>query len=203
MAMAPGVRKFALTAHIASSVGFLGAVVGFLALAVAGVASQHVQMVRAAYLAMELTAWFVIVPLAVASLLTGIVQALGTEWGLLRHWWVVVKFLISILATSVLLIYLTYRQTLGHLAGVAAETSSGADLEALRSPSPLLHGTVAVVLLLVATTLSVYKPRGLTTASMPSWVKVFGIVALLLALFVVLFLTGVGSGHGPGRHIAH
>jgi hypothetical protein len=56
MTMRPRLRKFALTAHVTSSVGWLGAVAGFLALAVAGLTSQDAQMVRAAYLAMDLTA---------------------------------------------------------------------------------------------------------------------------------------------------
>jgi hypothetical protein len=43
-------------------------------------------MARAAYLAMDLTSRFVIVPLARASLLTGLAQALGTPWGLFRHY---------------------------------------------------------------------------------------------------------------------
>lgn len=62
MAMTPYVRKFALTAHVTSSVGWLGAVAVFLALAIAGLTSKDAQMVRAAYLAMELTTRFVIVP---------------------------------------------------------------------------------------------------------------------------------------------
>lgn len=49
--------------------------------------SQDAQLDRAAHLAMELTALFVIVPLAFASLLTGLVQALGTTWGLFRDYW--------------------------------------------------------------------------------------------------------------------
>ena len=75
MTMTPRIRKFALTAHVTSSVGWLGAVAGFLALAVAGLTSQDAQMVRAAYLAMELTGWFVIVPLSLASPLTGLSRA--------------------------------------------------------------------------------------------------------------------------------
>jgi hypothetical protein len=160
MTMGPRLRKVALTAHVASSVGWLGAVTGFLALAVAGLTSQDAQTVRAAYLAMELTGWFVLVPLALASLLTGLVQSLGTKWGLFRHYWVLFKLLINLVATVVLLLY---TQTLGSLADLAAETmSSSGDLSGLRSPSPVLHSGVALLLLLVATTLAVYKPRGLT-----------------------------------------
>ena len=103
MTMTPRLRKFALTAHVVSSVGWLGAVAGFLALAAAGLTSQDAQMVRAAYLAMELIAWFVIVPLALASLLTGLVQSVGTTWGLFRHYWVLAKLLVTVLATIVLL----------------------------------------------------------------------------------------------------
>jgi hypothetical protein len=160
MRMTPGARKLALTAHVTCSVGWLGAVASFLGLAVTGLASQDPQTVRAVYLAMEATGWFVLVPLSLASLATGLVQSLGTQWGLFRHYWVVFKLLMNVFATSVLLLYM---QTLEHFAGVAAEGSfSSDDLEALRSPSPLLHASLALVLLLIATTLAVYKPKGLT-----------------------------------------
>jgi hypothetical protein len=86
MIMTPGLRKFALTTHVTSSVGWLGAVGAFLALAIAGVASYDAQIVRAAYLAMHLTTWVVIVPLSLAALLTGIVQSVGTTRGLFRHY---------------------------------------------------------------------------------------------------------------------
>jgi hypothetical protein len=160
MTMTAGLRKFALTAHVTSSVGWLGAVVSFLALSVAGLTSQDAQTVRAAYLVMEPIGWFVLVPLSLASLLTGLVQSLGTTWGLFRHYWVVFKLLINLFATIVLLMYM---QTLDHFVGVAAETPlSGGDLSGLRSPSPALHAGLALLLLLVATTLAVYKPRGMT-----------------------------------------
>ena len=159
MTMTPRLRKFALTAHVTSSVGWLGAVAGFLALAVAGLTSQDAQMVRAAYLAMELTASVVIVPLSLASLLTGLVQSPGTKWGLFRHYWILVKLLITILATIVLLLHM---QPTSLLAGVAAErTLSSADLHGLRIQLVADAGA-ALLVLLVATTLAVYKPRGMT-----------------------------------------
>jgi uncharacterized membrane protein len=157
MTMTPGVRKFALTAHVASSVGWLGAVAGFLAVAVVGATSRDAQTVRGAYLVMEPAAWFVLVPLALASLLTGLVQALGTTWGLFRHYWVLFKLLINVAATIVLL---TYMATFRFMADVAADPS--ADLSVVRNPSPVLHAAAALLLLLAATTLAVYKPRGLT-----------------------------------------
>jgi uncharacterized membrane protein len=160
MIMTPRLRKFALTAHVASSVGWLGAVVVFLALAVVGLTSQDAGTVRGAYLVMEPAAWFVLVPFAFASLLTGLVQSLGTTWGLFRHYWVLAKLLINVFATIVLLMY---TQTLRALADIAAETTlPGDDLGVLRSASPALHAGGALLLLLVATVLAVYKPRGIT-----------------------------------------
>lgn len=152
-------RKFALTAHVACSVGWLGAVAASLALAVAGVTSQDVEVVRAAYLTMEVIGWSVLVPFSVASLLTGLVQALGSRWGLVRHYWVLVKLLLNLVAIAVLLLYM---QTLTVLADAATQTRSTGDLSGLQNPSPVAHAGAALLLLLVATTLSVYKPQGLT-----------------------------------------
>ncbi|MEJ7759353.1 MAG: hypothetical protein WKF55_07140 [Gemmatimonadaceae bacterium] len=157
MIMPPRVRKFALTAHVASSVGWLGAVVVFLALAVVGLTSQAAQTVRGVYLVMEPAAWLVLVPMAVASLLTGIVQSLGTAWGLFRHYWLVFKLLITVVATIILL---TYMETFRSMAGVAADP--GADLGAVRNASPMFHASLALLVLVIATVLAVYKPRGMT-----------------------------------------
>jgi hypothetical protein len=106
---------------------------------------------------MKPAAWYVLVPLALASLLSGLVQALGTTWGLFRHYWVVFKLLITVAATIALL---TYMETFGFMARVAADPS--ADLNEVRNVSPALHAAAALLLLLVAATLAVYKPRGMT-----------------------------------------
>lgn len=157
MTISPRLRKFALTAHVTSSVGWLGAAAAFLALAVVGLTSGEDRTVRGAYLVMEPAAWLVLVPLAVATLLTGLVQSLGTTWGLFRHYWVLFKLLIALFATTALLMYM---ETFELMAGMAADPEIG--LGGLRNPSPVLHAGAALLLLLVATTLSVYKPRGLT-----------------------------------------
>jgi hypothetical protein len=149
-------RNVALTAHVALSVGWLGAVGAFAALSVVGLTSSDAETVRAVYLVMEPVGWYLLVPLALASLATGLVQSLGSAWGLFRHYWVVFKLVINVFATLVLLLYM---QTLERFADLAG---SRADLDALRDPSPLLHAVLALALLLVATTLAVFKPRGLT-----------------------------------------
>jgi hypothetical protein len=157
--MKPRLRRLSLTAHVTASVGWLGAVATFLAFAVTGLTSQEAQMVRSAYLAMELTASFVIVPLSLALLITGLVQSLGTKWGLFRHYWILAKLLINILCTVVLLLHM---QPITVLAGVAAETTlSSADFRETRIQL-VVNAGAALLALLVATTLAVYKPRGMT-----------------------------------------
>jgi hypothetical protein len=159
MTMTIGVRKFALTAHVTSSVGLLGSIAAFLALAVAGLTSQDVPTVRAAYLAMELIARSVIVPLAFASLLTGLIQSLGTPWGLFRYYWVVVKLLLTVFAAGVLLVKM---ELIDYAARLAAEMSlSRTDLRAA-GIQLAVHAAGGLLLLLVPAVLSVYKPPGLT-----------------------------------------
>ena len=157
MTMSPSLRKFALTTHVTSTLGWLGAIVGFLALAIAALTSDDVQLVRGLYLAMQLTGWYVLVPLSVASLTTGLIMSLGTAWGLFRHYWVLVKFVITILAAIILFMY---TQTLDQLGAQARDTTLSIDQ--LRNPSPVLHSGLAVLALLVNTTLSIYKPKGMT-----------------------------------------
>lgn len=117
-------------------------------------------MVRAAWIANELIAWYVIVPFSLASLLIGVVNALGTPWGLFRHYWVLVKLLLTLFAIIVLLLQM---ESISYMGGLAAETTlSNADLRGLRSPGLVIHAGGGLLVLLVTTTLSVYKPRGLT-----------------------------------------
>jgi hypothetical protein len=218
--MTPALRRFTFTTHITSSVGWVGAVLAFLASAVIGFTSDDEVKVRGAYLLMAPAAWFVLVPLAHASLLSGIVLSLGTTWGLFRYYWVVLKLGITVFATVILLIYMgTFRQ----MAGVAADPV--VDLAIVRNASPIVHAILALVLLVAATVLGVYKPFGMTAygerrledlrrpvsalmpasvgtaraidiASTPVWVYVVGVVALALAvLVVILHLTGLSPTH--------
>jgi hypothetical protein len=154
--MTPGLRKLALTAHLAFSVGWIGAVVAYLALVIAAMNSQDTQTVRSAWIAMELIGRYALVPLALGSLLTGLVMSLGTKWGLFQHYWVVFTLLLTVLATAVLL---SHMETVSLLASHAAESGS-ADVAGL--PGELLHAGVGLLVLLVIQVLNVYKPRGMT-----------------------------------------
>jgi hypothetical protein len=220
--MTPSLRRFSLTVHIIVSVGWLGAVAAYLALALVGLTSRDAQMVRASYLSMAVIGWFVIVPFSLATLLAGLVESLGTQWGLFRHWWVLAKFVLTTGATMVLL---RHMQAVTSMSDAAAETTlSTSDFRALRIQL-VVHAAGGLLVLLAATVLSVYKPWGMTpygrrreherrkvsladppsrpeadvvgglgsSARTPRWVYVVGLHAIGLAiLFVVMHLAGGG-----------
>jgi len=159
--MTPPLRKLTLTAHVTFSVGWFGAVAGFLVLSIAGLTSKNAEVVRGAYLAMDLIGLFIIVPMSLAALATGLVLSLGTHWGLLRHYWVLVKFFLTILVTMVLLLH-----QFTAVAGAArrvSETAPGTLPEVGHLGTQLVTDAgLGLLVLLMITTLSVFKPWGRT-----------------------------------------
>jgi hypothetical protein len=150
----PAVRRGLLVAHIAASVGWIGAIAASLALAVVAFVTTDPAVAAAVYRVLEPLGWAALVPFSFAALITGVIQSLVSPWGLIRHYWVLLKLVLNVFAVAVLLLYM---QTLAGLARAAA--GGGA---AVPSLSPVVHAAAAIVLLLIALVLSVYKPRGLT-----------------------------------------
>jgi hypothetical protein len=159
MTMPLWLRKLALVVHVTASVGWTGSVAAFLALAVVGLQSQDAILVSGVYLAMDVTAAYVIVPLSIASLLSGVAQSLGTSWGLFKHYWVLVKLVITAVSTFLLI---THMRGISYMAEIAGQMALGSgDLRGLRVQLAV-DAAAAIGALLVTTVLSIYKPRGLT-----------------------------------------
>lgn len=156
MIMKPALRKFALSVHLTLSVGWIGAVVAYLALGISAVRSDEADTIRSAWAAMEITGWYAIVPLALGSVVTGLVMALGTKWGLFRHYWVVISFVLTVFSTLVLVFHMPDVTVTAEL----AQQSEGAALEALGGD--LGHPGIGLAVLLAIQVLNIYKPRGLT-----------------------------------------
>lgn len=152
MRMGPRLRKLTLTVHTSCSVGWLGGVAAFVPLAIVGITSRQEQVVHTIDLGMDRIGWFVLVPLSLASLLTGLVLSLGTDWGLFRHYWLVAKLALNLFGCGALLEYMRQLDT---SLGGWAHMAGGGDMGL-----PRFIGALAV--LLVAVVLSVYKPRGVT-----------------------------------------
>src|SRR2546423_9028037 len=114
--MIPDLRNFILTIHLVFSIGWIGAVVAYLVLGVSAVTTANPETVRAVWVAMDITGWYAIVPLAIGSLLTGILIALVTPWGLFRHYWVLISFALSVFSVTVLLLHMPTVSAQAHVA---------------------------------------------------------------------------------------
>ncbi len=113
------------------------------------------------WIALDLLGSLVIVPLAIVSLLTGLVMSLGTKWGLFQHYWVLFSFALTILA---ILILLGNMQSVRFLAGTITDIdNSNVDMLRAGLQSELLHAGVGLLVLVVIQVLNIYKPRGLTS----------------------------------------
>lgn len=216
MRMTPALRKLALTAHVSTSIGWLGAVASFLVLSLAGLTSDEVDIVRSAYLAMDLIGRYAIVPLSIAALATGIVQSIGTSWGLFRHYWIVAKLVLTIGATLLLLLH-QFTAVAGAAKRVAS-TPPGMMPDVGRWGTQLVGDAAAAVLVLLAiTAIAVFKPWGLTpygrrkqlesstaaaggpsgsTSTMPLSLMILLVaIGLAIVAFILLHLAGGGLGH--------
>jgi len=88
-------RKITLVLHVLSSVGWFGvaALVAFLLLA--ATTTGDAAMARSLSRSVETSVWLS-VPLGLVAAATGIVLGLGTKWGLVRYWWVLLKEVIVV-----------------------------------------------------------------------------------------------------------
>ena len=212
--MTPRTRKIVLTLHIIVAIGWLGAVAGFLALGIMGLTSQDPEVIRGNYLAMDQISRFVIIPMSFATLATGLSQALGSQWGLFRYYWILIKFSLVVFAIFALLMHQfgPISEAARSVTGATADTLLGPGFESLkielvRAPA------LAIVLLLTAASLGMFKPWGLTpygkrlqqeklklpdqaVSKTPLGLKVFfTIIGILVVTFVALHLMGHGFHH--------
>lgn len=156
--MTPRVRRLALSVHVATSVGWLGAVVGFLVVAVAALGMAEPARAVVTYGVLDLLGWQAILPLCAGSVVSGVLQGLGTEWGLLRHWWLVVKLAITAICTGLLLLHLG---PLHELATADPVTFDAAQAHPV-AVQLVVQTAAAIGALGFTTWLGVAKPRGLT-----------------------------------------
>lgn len=144
-------RAALLTVHVAASVGWLGLDGALVTLELIGLRSADPPVRAGIAAAMATIACWVVIPVVFASLYSGLVLALGTSWGLVRHWWILVKSGIAVVLTATGLALMLPR-----LQQIIAGNGEPVQAQTLAARS------IALVLLLAATGLSVVKPWGKT-----------------------------------------
>ncbi len=147
-------RRAHLVVHVAVSVGWLGLTLGLLTLSVTGYASGSPDTTVAAYRAMKIFSDWLLIPVALLTLVSGLIVSLGTPWGLARHRWIVVKFWLT-LATVVLTAF-SLRPGIDRLAADAVAGTPDTGLSMVAAPS------VATATYFFVTAISVLKPWGPT-----------------------------------------
>ena len=149
MRLVPRWRKAVLTVHVVTAVGWLGVDLTLLALGVGGLTGADPEVV---YPAQSLVGRMLFAPLSVLVWLVGVVNAVGTPWGLFRHRWVLVKLLLTTAMLGLVLFLLLPALTeAGDLAG---------DLPRRDRVTMVVAPSVSSSLLVFATVLSTYKPWG-------------------------------------------
>jgi uncharacterized membrane protein len=93
-------RRASLVVHVVASAGWLGLSLGLLALGATAATTASVATVAASVRGMQLFADWLLLPLALLTLSSGVVLALGTPWGLARHRWVFTKFWLTLATTT-------------------------------------------------------------------------------------------------------
>lgn len=149
-------RKALLAVHMSVSVGWIGAVVAYLALAIAADTASDGQVIRGAWIGMELVILYAITPLAAAALVTGIVMAAATPWGILNHYWVVVSLGLTAFAFLVLVDHLAFVSSSADFARAVSDDRVQA------MGSDIGHPAIGLGILVTVFLLNMYKPRGLT-----------------------------------------
>ncbi|MGI5469834.1 DUF2269 domain-containing protein [Streptomyces sp. CA-132043] len=174
-------RRATLVVHVVVSVAWLGLTLGLLALGIAaaaaaaedgasgstgttsgagasstaGTSSAAVDLARAAYRSMKVFVDWLIVPLALLTLVTGLVLSLGTPWGLARHRWVVTKFWLTLGAVAAT-VFALRTQVNSAAAAVTAGRPVPPEVDLVAAPA------VALTLYVFLTAVSVLKPWGPT-----------------------------------------
>ncbi|MGW5528309.1 DUF2269 domain-containing protein [Streptomyces xanthochromogenes] len=138
-----------MVAHVAVSVSWLGLTLGLLALGITAYTTDSPAMTDAAYRAMKVFGDWLVLPIALLTLVTGVVLSLGTRWGLARHRWVWIKFWLT-LVTLCLSAFLLRPEINGAVAAGVPDTSLVA--------APIVSSSAYFFM----TAISVLKPWGLT-----------------------------------------
>jgi hypothetical protein len=152
MKLSPRWRKLLLTAHVAAAVSVLGTDLALVLLGISSVGGANPQTI---YPAADLIATWLLAPLALVALGTGVLLGVLTQWGLLKYWWVTIKLALTAILTSVILFVLVPRL------GAAADTATALDPSPFTTAErlPLVIAPAAgVTLLILIVALAIYKP---------------------------------------------
>lgn len=151
------VRKAVLLVHILAAGTWFGIDIAMGALVVTAIATESQSTKELAYRALDLVVVWPLLVSSVVSLASGVLLGLGTSYGLIRYWWVAVKLVLNLVLTTLVIVAL--RPGIAEAAEQARQSAGGAPMVIVASDL-IFPPVVSTIALLVAFTLSVFKPWG-------------------------------------------
>lgn len=159
--LTPRARKWVLVLHVVSAVGWLGVNFADLALAVTGLTTSDPALQHAMLRALVVVGNTLLIPISLLALTTGLVLGLGTQWGLLRYRWVIVKLVLTCIA--VLLIPTALLPALNDLNDLASALPADEQLDTSEHAWGVLSAAVVSTSMYITNVImSVVKPGGRT-----------------------------------------
>jgi hypothetical protein len=149
-------RQLLVFAHVALSLGWMGAGAANVVLAMTAGYTATPEVRRVCYHMIERIDAYLVIPGAFGALVSGLVLSAVTPWGLTRYWWVLVKLVLTV----AVIVYSTFG--VGAWVEQSILATTAADVE---SPvaGPLAYGALLnIVAFLLMTWVSVAKPWGTT-----------------------------------------
>jgi hypothetical protein len=147
-------KQLLRTVHLVTSLGWFGVGLGELGAGIIALRAHSPTTLNSTFDVGGSTGLCLCAPLAVASLLTGLLLGGLTQWGLRRRW-IIVKFFLTLIAIVV------GSTLLGALSGrVVAETgvAAGTNAGSAAATTALAAGAGNLAILLTVTVVSVTKP---------------------------------------------
>lgn len=150
-------RRAVLVAHIASAGAWIGLDVVMAILVFTAIGTGDEQRAALSYRALELFAIWPMFTAGAVCLVTGLLLGLGTKFGLVRYWWVATKLVLNLLLSTLVLVAL--RPGVHQTAELADRLAAG-EIASIPVGDMVFPPIVSPLALMVAVTLSVYKPWG-------------------------------------------
>ncbi|HEY8482649.1 MAG TPA: hypothetical protein VIL71_22750 [Spirillospora sp.] len=149
----PATRKLLTIVHVLSAVALAGEVWVGVLLNLTATLTDDVTLAHFAYRLMGVMVFGGGIPLSLIALASGIALALGTRWGIARHYWVFAKLLLMIAVIFCGAALVTPEV-------MADATEGGAAAPAGQAWTQVAVVSAQLTMLIAATALSVVKPRG-------------------------------------------
>ncbi|MBW5421935.1 DUF2269 domain-containing protein [Streptomyces sp. BG9H] len=148
-------RRATLVVHVVGAACWLGLTLGLVALALTAITTDSATATEAAVRSMKVFADWLVLPLALLTLVSGLLLSLGTQWGLARHRWVYTKFWLTLATTTAWVFALR--------PGIDDSVATVTAGHPITDTADLIAGPlVSLGAYLFMTVLSVLKPWGLT-----------------------------------------